>query len=80
MAERLPVGRPAVSKHLRVLSKAGLVEHSSVGTRNRYALAPGRAGGGAAVAGRDLGRGARVAGGLLRVTVRPWQVMMSRSG
>jgi DNA-binding transcriptional ArsR family regulator len=41
MAERLPVGRPAVSKHLRVLSNAGLVEHSSVGTRNLYALAPG---------------------------------------
>jgi len=41
MAERLPVGRPAVSKHLRVLSNAGLVEHSSVGTRNLYVLAPG---------------------------------------
>jgi DNA-binding transcriptional ArsR family regulator len=39
LAERLPVGRPAVSKHLRVLSGAGLVEHRSVGTRNLYALA-----------------------------------------
>jgi DNA-binding transcriptional ArsR family regulator len=41
LAERLPVGRPAVSKHLRVLSNAGLIEHRSVGTRNLYALAPG---------------------------------------
>lgn len=40
LAERLPVGRPAVSKHLRVLSGAGLIEHRSVGTRNLYALAP----------------------------------------
>ena len=40
LAERLPVGRPAVSKHLRVLSSAGLIEHRSVGTRNLYALAP----------------------------------------
>src|ERR1700691_5922100 len=41
LAQRLPVGRPAVSKHLRVLSNAGLVEHSSAGTRNLYVLAPG---------------------------------------
>jgi DNA-binding transcriptional ArsR family regulator len=41
LAERLPVGRPAVSKHLRVLSGAGLIEHRSVGTRNLYVLAPG---------------------------------------
>ena|SRR5579875_911791 len=40
LAEQLPVGRPAVSKHLRVLSNAGLIEHTSVGTRNLYALAP----------------------------------------
>src|ERR1700685_2391064 len=40
LTERLPVGRPAVSKHLRVLSDAGLVGHRSVGTRNLYALAP----------------------------------------
>jgi DNA-binding transcriptional ArsR family regulator len=50
LAELLPVGRPAVSKHLRVLSNAGLVEHSSVGTRNLYVLAPG----GLAVAQRWL--------------------------
>jgi DNA-binding transcriptional ArsR family regulator len=41
LAEHLPVGRPAVSKHLRVLEGAGLVEHRGVGTRNLYALAPG---------------------------------------
>ena len=41
LAERLPVGRPAVSKHLRVLSGAGLISHRSVGTRNLYALVPG---------------------------------------
>jgi DNA-binding transcriptional ArsR family regulator len=41
LADALPVGRPAVSKHLRVLEGAGLVEHRSIGTRNLYALAPG---------------------------------------
>lgn len=40
LADRLPVGRPGVSKHLRILSGAGLVDHHSVGTRNLYALAP----------------------------------------
>ena len=40
LAADLPVGRPAVSKHLKVLEGAGLVEHHSVGTRNLYALAP----------------------------------------
>lgn len=40
LADQLPVGRPAVSKHLKVLSGAGLIEHRSEGTRNLYALAP----------------------------------------
>jgi DNA-binding transcriptional ArsR family regulator len=40
LAERVTVGRPAVSKHLRVLEGAGVVEHHRVGTRNLYALAP----------------------------------------
>ena len=40
LADRLPVGRPAVSKHLRVLSEAGLIQHRRAGTRNLYALAP----------------------------------------
>lgn len=41
LSDVLPVGRPAVSKHLKVLEGAGLVRHVSVGTRNLYALAPG---------------------------------------
>jgi DNA-binding transcriptional ArsR family regulator len=40
LAASLPIGRPAVSKHLRVLTNAGLVTHTSRGTRNLYALAP----------------------------------------
>lgn len=40
LADALPIGRPAVSKHLRVLTNAGLVEFSPRGTRNLYALAP----------------------------------------
>ena len=40
LAEQLPVGRPAVSKHLRILSNAGLIDHRSAGTRNLYVLAP----------------------------------------
>ncbi len=40
LARELPVGRPAVSKHLKVLSAAGLTDHTSVGTSNRYALQP----------------------------------------
>jgi DNA-binding transcriptional ArsR family regulator len=40
LAERLPVGRPAVSKHLRTLRAAGLLTYRTAGTRNLYALAP----------------------------------------
>ena len=40
LASALPVGRPAVSKHLKVLEGAGLVVHRSAGTRNLYVLAP----------------------------------------
>lgn len=40
LAQRLSAGRPGVSKHLRVLEGAGLVEHRSQATRNLYALAP----------------------------------------
>jgi DNA-binding transcriptional ArsR family regulator len=40
LADQLTIGRPAVSKHLRVLEGAGVVEHHRVGTRNLYALAP----------------------------------------
>lgn len=36
IAEQLPVSRPAVSQHLKVLNDAGLVARDSVGTRNIY--------------------------------------------
>ncbi len=42
IAERLPVTRPAVSQHLKVLSEAGLIAHDSVGTRNLYRIEPDR--------------------------------------
>jgi DNA-binding transcriptional ArsR family regulator len=40
LAGQLPVTRPAVSKHLRVLEGAGLVRFHAEGTRNVYALQP----------------------------------------
>jgi DNA-binding transcriptional ArsR family regulator len=40
LARELPVGRPAVSKHLKILSAAGLTDHTTVGTSNRYSLRP----------------------------------------
>jgi DNA-binding transcriptional ArsR family regulator len=40
LARRLPVSRPAVSQHLRVLEDCGLVAHTAVGTRNVYRVAP----------------------------------------
>ncbi len=36
VAERLPVSRPAVSQHLKVLAEAGLVQRDSIGTRHLY--------------------------------------------
>lgn len=36
IAERLPVSRPAVSRHLRLLTDASLVRHRAHGTRNLY--------------------------------------------
>jgi DNA-binding transcriptional ArsR family regulator len=36
LAERLPVSRPAVSQHLKVLADAGLVQHDAIGTRHIY--------------------------------------------
>ena len=41
LADGLPVSRPAVSQHLRVLEEAGLVTHRKVGTRRLYQVAPG---------------------------------------
>jgi DNA-binding transcriptional ArsR family regulator/uncharacterized protein YndB with AHSA1/START domain len=40
IADRLPVGRPAVSMHLRVLKEAGLVVDRRMGTRRLYQLNP----------------------------------------
>lgn len=40
IADQLPVSRPAVSQHLRVLSEAGLVVHRTEGTRNIYQADP----------------------------------------
>ena len=38
LAELLPVTRPAVSHHLRLLKEAGLVSDERLGTRRIYAL------------------------------------------
>jgi predicted ArsR family transcriptional regulator len=40
LADKLPVSRPAVSQHLRVLKDAGLVTDSRAGTRRMYQLDP----------------------------------------
>lgn len=40
LARDLPVSRPAVSQHLRVLKDAGLVRDRQVGTRRLYRLDP----------------------------------------
>jgi DNA-binding transcriptional ArsR family regulator len=40
LAEGLPVSRPAVSQHLRVLKEADLVSDTRVGNRRLYQLKP----------------------------------------
>jgi len=40
LARGLPVSRPAVSQHLKVLKEAGLVREISRGTRRIYSLDP----------------------------------------
>ena len=40
LARGLPVSRPAVSQHLRVLKDAGLVSETAQGTRRIYRLDP----------------------------------------
>jgi DNA-binding transcriptional ArsR family regulator len=40
IAENLPVSRPAVSQHLKVLRTAGLVADRAVGTRRVYYIDP----------------------------------------
>jgi DNA-binding transcriptional ArsR family regulator len=38
LADALPISRPAVSRHLRLLKRAGLVSEEPVGTRRIYRL------------------------------------------
>lgn len=38
LAHELPISRPAVSRHLRLLKEAGLVEEEARGTRRIYRL------------------------------------------
>ena len=40
VASELPVSRPAVSQHLKVLKRAGLVTDHPAGTRRMYQLNP----------------------------------------
>jgi len=40
LAAALPVSRPAVSQHLAVLRRSGLVRYDEAGTRNLYRLDP----------------------------------------
>lgn len=40
LADVLPVSRPAVSQHLKVLKDAGLVTDRAAGTRRVYRLSP----------------------------------------
>jgi DNA-binding transcriptional ArsR family regulator len=40
LAARLPISRPAVSRHLRLLAEAGLVAESHSGTRHIFRLRP----------------------------------------
>lgn len=40
IATHLPISRPAVSKHLRILQEAGLVAYNPDGTRNIFYLQP----------------------------------------
>src|SRR5215472_9375864 len=44
LADELPVSRPAVSQHLKVLKEAGLVIDRAVGNRRIYQLDPGGVG------------------------------------
>jgi DNA-binding transcriptional ArsR family regulator len=40
LAERIPVSRPAISQHLKVLQACQLVNYEPVGTRHLYRLDP----------------------------------------
>src|ERR1700760_4323334 len=45
LAERLPVSRPAISQHLKVLKEAGLVSDRPDGARRVYSIDPQGLGG-----------------------------------
>ena len=40
LAETIPVSRPAISQHLKILRDVGLVDFDRAGTRNVYRLRP----------------------------------------
>jgi DNA-binding transcriptional ArsR family regulator len=40
LADRFPVSRPAISRHLRLLREAGLVDSVTTGTRHVYRVRP----------------------------------------
>jgi DNA-binding transcriptional ArsR family regulator len=40
IAAGMPISRPAVSQHLKVLKESGLVAETRVGTRHYFAIAP----------------------------------------
>jgi DNA-binding transcriptional ArsR family regulator len=40
IAQGLPVSRPAVSQHLKVLTRAGLVRHRAAANRRLYSVDP----------------------------------------
>lgn len=40
IAEQLPISRPAVSQHLKVLKDAGLVQEAREGNRHAYSIDP----------------------------------------
>lgn len=40
IASEMPISRPAVSQHLKLLEHAGLVKHRSIGTRNIFQADP----------------------------------------
>jgi len=40
LAERFPISRPAVSRHLRILTEAGVLARRPVGRENHYRVEP----------------------------------------
>lgn len=40
IAATMPISRPAVSQHLKILKESGLVAETRAGTRHYFALAP----------------------------------------